>query len=234
MSTANKSGSLVSCFYVFLWGPLVALIFFVSGCSLHPSGFSYTENTDIRIKIKRVAVFGFRKVQSGEKGRSSLCLIPDNTHMSNIVPDYAVRNMNASLIDLLVQQKRYVLIMPQRVNRIYCDELKKNHGVFALQVLQKVGTLLDADAVLIGYIYRWQEREGSALAAAEPASVGLDLFLIRPDNGIVVWKARFDKTQQSLTENLLDVGTFFKSKGRWLSARELAMIRLKKMVVHMP
>ncbi len=234
MNTANKIRSSISCFYVFLWGPVVALIFFVSGCTFYHSGFSCTRNPDIKIKINKVAVFGFRKMVSGERGRSASALMSDSIHMHGVVPDSVVRNMSASLVDLLVQEKRYVLIMPQRVNRMYRDILKKNQDVSGLLVLQKVGTVLEADAVLIGYIYRWQERKGSALAAAEPASVGFDLYLVRPDNGIVVWKARFDKTQQSLTENLLDAGMFFKSKGRWLSAKELAMVGLKKMVAHMP
>jgi hypothetical protein len=46
----------------------------------------------------------------------------------------------------------------------------------------------------------------------------------------VLWKARFDKTQISLSENLFDIQTFFKAKGRWMTAAEMAEIGLEEMV----
>jgi hypothetical protein len=44
---------------------------------------------------------------------------------------------------------------------------------------------------------------------------------------VVFWKGRFDKTQQHLSRNILDVDTFMKSQGRWMTAERLAEIGLE-------
>ena len=95
-----------------------------------------------------------------------------------------------------------------------------------LEVFQEIGKAYSADAVLTGYVYRWREREGTEYAVNRPASVAFDLYLIKTDDGVIIWKGRFEKAQQSLSENLFDLGTFLKSKGRWMEAKELADIGL--------
>jgi len=50
----------------------------------------------------------------------------------------------------------------------------------------------------------------------------------------VLWSGRFDKTQRSLSENLLDMRTFFRGKGKWMSARELASLGLEIIIRDMP
>ena len=81
---------------------------------------------------------------------------------------------------------------------------------------------------------RWREREGTDYAVNKPASVFMDLHLIRPSNGAIMWKSNFDKTQQSLAENLLDLKTFTASGGKWLTVERLAEIGLRKMIEEMP
>jgi hypothetical protein len=98
----------------------------------------------------------------------------------------------------------------------------------------RIAESLSADAFLAGYIWRWKDRKGAELAVEIPASVDFDLYLIRMDNKAIVWKYEFDKTQQSLAENLLDLKTFLRAKGRWLSALELAELGLEKIVEAFP
>ncbi len=81
--------------------------------------------------------------------------------------------------------------------------------------------------MLIGHLYRYREREGTDFAINRPASVAFDLYLIRPDDGAVLWKGRFDKTQKSLSENLLDIDTFLRGQGRWMTAERLAELGLE-------
>jgi hypothetical protein len=52
--------------------------------------------------------------------------------------------------------------------------------------------------------------------------------------GVILWKARFDKTQISLSENLFDLQTFLKAKGRWMTADELAEMGLADFVETFP
>jgi hypothetical protein len=107
-------------------------------------------------------------------------------------------------------------------------------GADTIRILQKVGKAFGCDAVLAGHIYRWQEREGTAIGVNRPASVAFDLHLVRPNDGAIIWRTRFDKTQRSLSENLLDAETFFQSGGRWLTAENLAILGLNKVLKGMP
>lgn len=90
------------------------------------------------------------------------------------------------------------------------------------QVLSEVGRELGAEAVVVGYVYRFRERRGVSFAAEQPASVAFDLHLLRVEDGTIVWKGHFDRTQTSLLEDLLQVDSFIRQRGRWATAEELA------------
>ncbi|MFC1512932.1 hypothetical protein ACFL5J_00605 [Thermodesulfobacteriota bacterium] len=79
-----------------------------------------------------------------------------------------------------------------------------------------------ASHVLTGTVWRYRERVGTALSAEQPASVGFTAILVRTRDGLIVWSKPFEKTQSSLSDNLLDAPMFFKKGMRWLSAAELA------------
>jgi hypothetical protein len=102
------------------------------------------------------------------------------------------------------------------------------------EIYVRIGKVLSADGVVGGHVYRWEEREGNAYAASRPASVAFDAYLLSAEDGVILWKARFDKTQVSLSENLFDIHTFFKAKGRWMTAAELAEIGLTEFVETFP
>ncbi|MCD6307115.1 MAG: hypothetical protein J7M32_12625, partial [Deltaproteobacteria bacterium] len=50
----------------------------------------------------------------------------------------------------------------------------------------------------------------------------------------VIWRGNYDKTQRSLSENLFDLNTYIKSGGRWLTARDLAVLGLRHLIAEMP
>jgi hypothetical protein len=74
---------------------------------------------------------------------------------------------------------------------------------------------------MAGTVRRYRERKGTAYGADLPASVAFSLYLLDVASGETVWSASFDKTQQSLSENLLDAAGFFKHGAKWLTAEEL-------------
>ena len=55
-----------------------------------------------------------------------------------------------------------------------------------------------------------------------PAAVSFAVYLIDVASGKMLWKAKFEETQRSLSENVLNTETFFKRKDEWLTAYELA------------
>jgi hypothetical protein len=146
------------------------------------------------------------------------------------VSEQVVSNLTTNLFERIVKEKRYDLISPGQAKGVYSSLRLSDVVQPEIEIIQKIGQAFSADAVMSGYLYRWQEREGTDYAVNRAASVAFDLYLIRPDDGAILWKDRFDKTQQSLSENLLDVNTFLKGQGIWMTAGSLADLGLDKVL----
>ena len=85
----------------------------------------------------------------------------------------------------------------------------------------KLGVQAQASHVLVGTVQRYRQLKGTAYGADRPASVAFSVYLLETATGQIVWSGAFDKTQQSLAENLLDAPAFFKHGAKWLTAQEL-------------
>jgi hypothetical protein len=79
-----------------------------------------------------------------------------------------------------------------------------------------------ATALLSGTVYRYRERSGGELGTTQPASVGVELELQTAPGGRQLWTARFDHTQQALSQNALVAPRYPGAGTRWLTAAELA------------
>jgi len=90
------------------------------------------------------------------------------------------------------------------------------------EVALRIGNNLGAQAVLIGNIFTYSEREGGELGVSSPASIAFGVDLVNTTNGEKIWENYFAETQKPLFENVAEVGKFFKRKGRWVSVDELA------------
>lgn len=86
----------------------------------------------------------------------------------------------------------------------------------------RVGRHLGSDHALVGVVWRYQERVGSAMAASDPASVAFSMFVVEVASGKLVWQASFDKTQTALSENLFDTPMYLKKGMKWLTVEELS------------
>src|SRR4030042_50641 len=62
----------------------------------------------------------------------------------------------------------------------------------------ELGKEFKADFVLVGIIFRFEERVGSSLGVEKPASVAFDLHLFRMRDGKKVWDGGFDETRRPL------------------------------------
>ncbi len=98
----------------------------------------------------------------------------------------------------------------------------------------RLGEGLGAHAVVIGGVYRFEQRIGSALGVERPASVAFDAHLVRVEDRKVIWSVRFDETQRSLSENLLKVSTFVKGGGQWVTVEKLTAIGVESVLRTFP
>ena len=87
-----------------------------------------------------------------------------------------------------------------------------------------------ADILFIPQVLTWRDRQGSAAGVTEPAHVRLEFFLLNIKEGNIIGHSVYEVEQQGLTENLLNVGDFFKRQGKWVTAEELAREAMTKAV----
>jgi len=98
----------------------------------------------------------------------------------------------------------------------------------------RFGKEMNVRFLLVGFLFRFEERVGSSIGVEKPASVGFDLHLLRMRDGKIVWEGKFDETQQPLSENLLRIGAFFRRKASWLTAEDLASVGMDEMLSRFP
>ena len=185
--------------------------------------------------LRRVVILGFRPVSPIFKGSSYVrCPISNNTFRGEKVSENVAATMTKLLLRHIMTYKDFEIITPQIAEKEFLDLYQvidnTSKKELLLEYIKQIGLAFDADAVLLGHVFRWEERVGSDFSAMKPASVSFDLHLIETEKGKVVWTEEFDKTQQSLSENLLEIKTFIKGKGRWLTAKGLAEIGIAGMV----
>ena len=202
------------------------LLFFilcvVCGCQ-RASGVSTTLKDDGNVVFKRIAVVPFQSIRQEDAeittARCPVCGLVFRTERYAKGSEAVVEGI---FLDRLKDEKAFALIPPDRVGGIYEGVTGQLFKADLLDVLKKVGAELEADGIILGYVYRFRERKGFSLSVEKPASVAFEIHLIRVSDGAIVWRGIFDKTQASLMENLLQIGSFLKEGGKWVTAKELA------------
>jgi hypothetical protein len=220
---------------LFLWLLALAELLMYGGCHFQKTPASYEMHT--AKPINKVVVDGFHTAMSrGVQPDVVRDPLSGTAFMAEPVPQNVANRMTDILFNRVAAEKGYELVSPDQAKRVFSNIINsdKNVVMSPIEILQEMGNTFEADAVLTGYIYRWREREGTDYAVNRPASVAFDLHLISPAEGTMLWKAKFDKTQRSLSENVFDMSTFIKSKGRWMTVEKLAMLGLQKMLAEMP
>ena len=93
----------------------------------------------------------------------------------------------------------------------------------------QIGKNLEVATVLTGRVNTFVDRVGDAYGIESPASVGFELFVVHIKDGEILWKGSYYETQKSLFSNIGGVSLFLKRKGRWQTARELAVYGIEEL-----
>jgi hypothetical protein len=134
------------------------------------------------------------------------------------------------LVDALAA-RGFEVVPPEEVGRV-SGGLDPASGLPELAATLK--REFGADAVLVGKITRWVEREGGAAGSQRPASVGLLVDLYGAPDGHRLWQGDFDRTQQPLSENLLLTPRYPGFGSRWLTAEEFAQFGANELAAALP
>jgi hypothetical protein len=175
----------------------------------------------------KTVVLGFRPAMpEGKEAGVLRNPISGAVFMAEPIPADVADMMTAKLFRLLRNYEGYEPVDLDKEGGISAGLLSSGQGISDIETFKKIGHEYSAETVMVGYIYRWQEREGSDYSADRPASTAFDLYLLMTEDGAVLWKGKFDKTQASLSENILDARTFFRGKGKWMTVEALADLGL--------
>jgi hypothetical protein len=126
------------------------------------------------------------------------------------------------------------VIPPEKVEEALSRVGKATREDKPTQAALQIGKELEASFVMVGFVFRFDERVGSAAGVEKPASVGFDLHLLRLRDGKVVWAGKFDETQQPLSEDMRKIGSFLRRGGVWVTAQELASDGMSEMLKKLP
>lgn len=95
-------------------------------------------------------------------------------------------------------------------------------GYNSSEKLKAIAGHLNADKVFITLFSRYSERVGSDLGIERPASVSFVSELHDVKNGKILWRYRYNETQEPLLSDVSKLRKFLDRGGKWVSARQLA------------
>ncbi|MDY0191694.1 MAG: hypothetical protein RBR22_13290 [Desulfuromonas sp.] len=189
-------------------------------------------NTQNSSEIHKLAIAPLISVSSGAKQAQALsetldCALSGLCYLRQETLTPAERSLTSLLRQGVAEYYGEALIPQPEVTTQFLTMPKTDKDT-PRDIAIRLGEQLGVDHVLIGILWRFDQRVGSPLSADRPASVAFNLFLLDVVNNRLVWQGSFDKTQKALSDNLFEATLFFKSGVKWLSAEELAEFGIKK------
>lgn len=154
------------------------------------------------------------------RSRTVQVSVPDS------VPDM-IRHMVYSQLRL---KPRVHVVPPDTVGRILDSQEGSALAGDRRETARLLGQRLAVDAVLVGVIRVYREREGTKFAA-DPAAVGFEIRLIGARDGEVLWVGDFFEEQKPLTH---DFKGFLERGGTFVTAEELARAGVARVLQSLP
>jgi len=218
-----------------------SLIFFL--CLLLPvfSSCHYKEGvaTDLqkdgKVSFNRIAVVPFQRISPEDDSTKAVrCPLCGSILRTEKMPQDAEKVIEDIFLERLKSQKSIQIIPPDRCGAVFDRVSAESLKALLPEILKKVGNELEAEGIIVGYVHRYRERKGYPYSAEKPASVAFEIHLVRVSDGVIVWKGIFDKTQKSLMEDILQVTSFFKGRGQWVTGKELATEGIDALLENFP
>jgi hypothetical protein len=176
-----------------------------------------------RVVFDRIAVVPFQQIAPEDAlGGAVRCPLCGTIFDAAGFPGNPEKTVEALFLKQLEKNRKFSIVADDHVAGIYRRVSTASLKAPLRQVLRDVGSELGAEGIVLGYVYRFRERKGVSYSVEQPASVAFDLHLLRVEDGALVWRGSFDKTQHSLMEDLLQITSFFRQRGRWATAEEMA------------
>ena len=212
----------------------VVIAFFIA-LGLASSKAGAAETWPVSFEVQRIGVMTFFKGSYGSDITSSItCPVCDLTFdPENLTPD-CDRILTGFTQDLLQIRYGDKLVPMLDVMRAYRQMPKDEFKDTPVDLTQRLGKALSANAMILGTVWRYRDRRGGARAVESPASVSFAVHLVEVETGNILWSKAFAETQQSLSENILKAPAFFARGAKWLTADELARFGMEEIFKAFP
>jgi hypothetical protein len=208
------------------------MVFMLFSCA--ESRHVTTRQSVEKISLNRIAILPYRVVQPDTGDTIAHCPLSGDPFMAGRVEAQGAEILTELLMGKLSGKPLFYPAPPATVENVWKDVLACQKPVIESAHMAKLGKELGADGLLLGFVYAFRERVGTAYSVETPALVSFDLYLVESASGRVIWKASYTRSQKSLSENVLDLGEYFQGGMRWLTVRELADLGLTEMLRKFP
>jgi hypothetical protein len=184
----------------------------------------------------KILALPFKDLSQGEgENKDVRCPVCGRVFFSGEVATGAADFLSEELVSWMQNQTNHDVFFSDFNYNSLPWTLFTNGGEKAFRkMLAEVGRKKHFDTVLAGFLFRFKERVGKGYSIQSPASVAFSVHLIRVSDAETIWSAHFDETQQSLGENLFQLGSFLRRGGRWITAKEMAVSGLDKLLREFP
>ncbi|HEY7715728.1 MAG TPA: hypothetical protein VIE90_14550 [Candidatus Binatia bacterium] len=202
---------------------LCALLLFLTACSFGSSNLQSRHVSDVEARrIRRIAVVPPSVLSSQAQAQVPLTTTPGARTGEREAPEMLAR----TIYSVMASVPNWQIISESEVREVAQTVPPAGETIR----LRQIGQMVYADAVITGRMQRFRERVGDEWGAKSPASVAFLLELVDVRRGDVVWSARFDETQKSLSENIFAIGDIRERGVRWLNAEQLTQEGVKKAI----
>ncbi len=100
----------------------------------------------------------------------------------------------------------------------------------ALRKWSQTGRCMKVDLLVVPQLLDLRERDGGDLGVVTPAKVVMDIYVVDVQGETLISRSRYDETQSSLSDNLLETGKFLHRGGKWVQATDLAVEGMEKAI----
>lgn len=157
--------------------------------------------------------------------------VPHRSHVSKVsVPPGAEEKVTDMVYANLRLRPGLQTISPSEIKQALSRKAMQPSNTNNQQLAQELGKVLSLDAVIVGQVRVYRERDGQKYGAI-PAAVGFDVQIINAQNGVVIWMGDYFEEQKSFTE---DFKGMFERGGKWVTAETLARSGVKRVMERLP
>jgi hypothetical protein len=216
------------------WALKVMLLFLVQICPLLPAS-AQSKATQITKPVHLIAVMPFLNGRDATNPKETLdCVLSRLFFDSETVLEESDHKLTSYVYEEL--NRRYgAKVAPLDDVKAAYKTMTRTENEDTLRTLAvRLGQLCKADVVVAGNVWRYRKRSVDSAGAEVPSSVAFAVYLIETGSGKVVWREKFQESQRGPTEEGLDIREMLKTKGKWLSADELARKGVKKVFKRFP